>query len=221
MDCNSARRRGLVACAVTVALAPATTGSAAADVLSGTLPISAPAPTCLLPDGTPVPALSTGGCPSTAVVTGPGSITSTLPVVGGTIPTTGTTGTSTTTGTGTAGDGHGSAAGQPDTRGPRARLAARRARLALSLRRGYTVTVACDEACAIDGGLSKAGRWSAIARGSARLNGRGKTKLTLRFTGKARRALARSRSVKLTIRVTATDAAGNVTTTRRSVTLKR
>jgi hypothetical protein len=46
-------------------------------------------------------------------------------------------------------------------------------------------------------------------------------KLTAKFTRKAKRTLARLRLVKLTLRLTATDTAGNVTVTKKTLTLKR
>jgi hypothetical protein len=57
--------------------------------------------------------------------------------------------------------------------------------------------------------------------GNRALLAAGKMKLTAKFTRKARRGLARLRSAKLPLRLTATDAAGNVTVTKKTLTLKR
>jgi hypothetical protein len=61
-----------------------------------------------------------------------------------------------------------------------------------------------------------------VAKSTTRtLGGPGSAKLTARFTKKATKALARLRTVKLALRLTATDAAGNVSVKTRSVTLRR
>jgi hypothetical protein len=66
--------------------------------------------------------------------------------------------------------------------------------------------------------LSKTGAAAVqIGTGSATLTKAGKKAATLRLTSAAKRALARVRNVKLALRATATDAAGNART--RSVTV--
>jgi subtilisin family serine protease len=60
-----------------------------------------------------------------------------------------------------------------------------------------------------------------IASGRASAGRAGATWVTLRLTSRAKRALARVRSVKATLRATATDAAGNRRTRSRTVTLVR
>jgi hypothetical protein len=126
--------------------------------------------------------------------------------------------------TGVPGSGGGSAGTgatqQRDTRAPRARLAARRGRLSLALRKGYIVVVFCDEACTVKGQLAQSGRRAPLGRGGARIAAPGKGKLKLRFSRSARKALRREASAKLTIRVTVTDAAGNAATRRVAVTLR-
>jgi hypothetical protein len=49
----------------------------------------------------------------------------------------------------------------------------------------------------------------------------GSMKLTARFTRSGKRALGRLRSAKLTLRLTVTDAAGNVTLAKKTLKLKR
>jgi subtilisin family serine protease len=60
-----------------------------------------------------------------------------------------------------------------------------------------------------------------IATGGAKLTGAGTKAGTLRLTAAAKRALARVGSVKVTLRATARDAAGNARTASRAVTLTR
>jgi hypothetical protein len=214
MRIHNALRRIVAAGSAVLVVALATAGSAAALSVPGD------------PLGTVLPTICpvTGAVPTGDCVTGTGV---TVPGTGITVPVTGDVGSGVTgvlpTGGSTAAGNTPSGGGSSvaDTRRPRARLGARRGRLTVSLHRGYTVTVACDEACSIAGQLSHAGRWSAIARGKARLNAPGKVKVKLRFTRAARRALKSKRSVKVTIRVTVVDAAGNATKRTKRVTLRR
>ncbi len=57
--------------------------------------------------------------------------------------------------------------------------------------------------------------------GNRAIAGPGAIKLVAKFTKKWKRKLARLRKAKLTLRLTATDAAGNVTVKKKTVTLKR
>jgi subtilisin family serine protease len=101
------------------------------------------------------------------------------------------------------------------------------------LTRGLRVPATCSERCTarveitIDGRTAKRLRLSTratkvrVAGGTATL-ARGATRsVTVRFTARAKRALRRTRSVRVAVRVTATDAAGNARTRARSVTLGR
>jgi hypothetical protein len=228
MRIHNALRRIVAAGSAVLVVALATAGSAAALSLPGD-PLGTVVPTLCPVTG----AVPTGDCVTGTGVTVPGTGVTvpgtgvTVPGTGITVPVTGDVGSGVTgvlpaggsTAAGNTPSGGGSAVA--DTRRPRARLGARRARLTVSLHRGYTVTVACDEACSIAGQLSHAGRWSAIARGKARLNTPGKVKVKLRFTRAAKRALKSKRSVKVTIRVTVVDAAGNATKRTKRVTLRR
>jgi hypothetical protein len=211
MATGSALRRGYIVSAGVIACGLAGAASPAAAQTS---------PICSIAGGVPVVGTVTNCPPSTGVtapgVTVPGVTvpgvnpgTSTLPIVGG----------STGTGNGT---GNGTGAGaQRDARAPRLRVSARRGRLSLALRKGYSVVVFCDESCSVSGQVAQSGRRATVGRGSARVSAPGKVKLKLRFTSAARQALRRKPSAKLTIRVTVTDAAGNAATKRAAVTLKR
>jgi hypothetical protein len=61
----------------------------------------------------------------------------------------------------------------------------------------------------------------AVARSASKSVKAGKQSLTLKFTKPARRSLARSRSVKLTVKVTFAPKGGAKQTTSLLVTLKR
>jgi hypothetical protein len=60
-----------------------------------------------------------------------------------------------------------------------------------------------------------------IATGTASLTKAGRTSVTVRISAKAKRALARLRSVKVSLRATAIDAAGNGRTRAKTLTLTR
>jgi hypothetical protein len=60
-----------------------------------------------------------------------------------------------------------------------------------------------------------------VARGSKRAPRAGRFKVVARFTGKARRKLARRRSVTLVARLIVTDAAGNRTRKSKRIRLRR
>ena len=108
-----------------------------------------------------------------------------------------------------------------------------RAALRSALARGLRVPAACSERCSLRVALTldrrtakrlRLARGSAtvrVASGSAALSGAGSRAVTLRFTNTAKRALSRVRRVTVTVRVTATDAAGNRRVRSRSVTLAR
>jgi glucose/arabinose dehydrogenase len=89
--------------------------------------------------------------------------------------------------------------------------------------RGLRIHVACSEPCMIKAelqlsraiarslGLRTPGSRSmvVIGRGARALHASGRASITVRLTAKARRALRRLRHGRLTVRITATDAAGN------------
>jgi hypothetical protein len=205
MLCKPAPRRVVVACAATLSVALATAGSATAAIIpeglpGGTLPPVTLTPVCLPADPACLPATE---------VVDPGL----------SLPAGGSTDTPGGSMDATGGGGDRDTTGPADTRRPTVLLTARRGRVAGSLRRGLTVQVSCDEACSIQGRLLS--RSTDVAGGVARLRQAGKTTLRLRFTKRARKALARRRTVKLVVHVTVTDAAGNTTTARKRVVLRR
>jgi pilus assembly protein TadC len=61
---------------------------------------------------------------------------------------------------------------------------------------------------------------TSIGSATAKLSRAGAASVTLRLTSAAKRALKRSRNVKVTVRATATDAAGNRASARRTLTLR-
>jgi hypothetical protein len=101
------------------------------------------------------------------------------------------------------------------------------------LARGLRVPATCSERCSLRVALTldrrtakrlRLARGSAtvrVASGAAALSGAGSKAVTVRFASAARRALARVRRVTVTVRVTATDPAGNRRVRRASVTLAR
>jgi subtilisin family serine protease len=108
-----------------------------------------------------------------------------------------------------------------------------RAALRSVLARGLRVPATCSERCSLRVALTLDRRTAArlrlargsatvrVASGSAALSGAGSRAVTLRFTSSAKRALSRVRRITVTVRVTATDAAGNRRVRSRSVTLAR
>jgi hypothetical protein len=84
---------------------------------------------------------------------------------------------------------------------------------------GMATSVRCSEACAISGQLRRGRR--AVARGTATLAGAGRTWLFLRLRGSVAKRLVSGGGVRATLRLTVTDASGNVTRTRRAVVLRR
>jgi hypothetical protein len=97
------------------------------------------------------------------------------------------------------------------------------------LRRGQPVTVTCSEACAVVAGLSVSRRTARrlrlpsaqLARTAATRPDAGALRLILRPAAKAARRLARVRRLAATLRVKATDAAGNASTAQRKLVRTR
>jgi hypothetical protein len=123
---------------------------------------------------------------------------------------------------------------EPDTTKPVATITFAKQRLARVLRVGFVGSAVSTEggtlrldvllAPKLARKLKLAGPSAAlvVAKSATRtLGGPGSAKLTAKFTKKAKKALARLRTVKLTLRLTATDAAGNASVKTRSVTLRR
>ncbi len=102
-----------------------------------------------------------------------------------------------------------------DTARPSLLLAVDRMRERSALRRRLGAAVSCSEACSLEGTLLR--RRTVVGRAQGALASAGRATLTFNATS-ARRRLARGgRRVTLRIRVTARDAAGNRTTTSRSI----
>ena len=132
------------------------------------------------------------------------------------------------TGTGT-GTGTGSETGTPppppaeeaaDTTRPLAVLSVRRHRLARALKKGLAGSATSNEAAKVRLDVLL-GRKLLATTGERVLAAPGSMKLTARFSRKGRRALASKRSAKLALRLTVTDAAGNVTVTGKTLKLRR
>lgn len=108
-------------------------------------------------------------------------------------------------------------------------LVAVRANLRSVLRSGLSFKALCTEICVFLGELRLDARMAkrlklpqVIGRATAQtLAANAQTKIRIKVTAKARRKLARLSSVRLTVRGTATDAAGNAETENKRVTLRR
>jgi hypothetical protein len=109
-----------------------------------------------------------------------------------------------------------------DTTKPVATITFAKQKLARVLKVGFVGSAASTEGGKLRLDVLMGRKQLLVATSNSRaLGGPGSMKLTAKFTRKAKRALARLRSVKLTVRLTATDAAGNVTVTKKTLTLKR
>lgn len=116
-----------------------------------------------------------------------------------------------------------------DTRAPRVTLRPpANPRLAAVLGRGLRLRVGCSEGCRIDA-RAKLGHRTAqrlslhgvLARRSTLLARAGHTRLVMRLTPEARAKLGDLRALTLDIVLTVTDRAGNATTVRKALNLKR
>jgi hypothetical protein len=113
----------------------------------------------------------------------------------------------------------------PDTTGPFAVLVpgVRSLKRSALARRGLRVTYVCGEACGATFALKRSTRNLGTAK--TRLTTAGIGSARVRLSRSARRTLAaalkRRRRVRTTLSATFTDAAGNPTTWRRRVTVKR
>ncbi len=92
-------------------------------------------------------------------------------------------------------------------------------KLKAALRKGLKVSVTVPSAGKLSATATKKGK--TVAKAASKAVKAGKQSLTLKFTKAARRSLARSRSVKLTIKVTFAPKGGAAKTTTQAVTLKR
>jgi len=116
----------------------------------------------------------------------------------------------------------------PDRAAPNAALVQPRLRQLGRLRgAGVRVRVRCDEACRIAaelriaaGTARRLGVPRRIARGSASLAGAGTADVRLRAPSRVRARLRRLRSLSVTVKLTATDAAGNAASVSRRLRLR-
>jgi uncharacterized repeat protein (TIGR01451 family) len=116
-----------------------------------------------------------------------------------------------------------------DRSAPRITLSVARSKLGKILRRGQAVTVSCSEACDVTATLSVSRRTARklrlasmrLARTASTRPDAGALRLNLRPAGRAARRLARIRRLPATLRVTATDPAGNAFTAHRKLGLRR
>jgi hypothetical protein len=92
-------------------------------------------------------------------------------------------------------------------------------RVGTVLRSGLRILLTCSETCTVRGVARWRGR--PAASGTTRALAGLARRLTLRFTGAAKRSLRRVRSARLALTLTATDASGNRRTIARSLTLRR
>ncbi|HZN12449.1 MAG TPA: hypothetical protein VFC61_12270, partial [Blastocatellia bacterium] len=130
------------------------------------------------------------------------------------------TGSGTGSGSGTGTGGGAPSAGSPDLTAPVAVLTFARGRLARALRRGLGATGSSTEAGTLRLDVLYRGR-NVASSGNRSLQAPGAMKLVAKFNRKGKRALARRRSAKLTLRLTVTDAAGNATVRKKSVKVRR
>ena len=115
-----------------------------------------------------------------------------------------------------------------DTTPPALTLAAAKRRLGAFRSKGLRVTMSCSEACQYALTLQidkRTARRLKLSRTIGRAKGAriaaGRFTVTVKLSRKTARKLARLRSLKLSIALTAADAAGNRSAMKRSLTLKR
>lgn len=104
--------------------------------------------------------------------------------------------------------------GVADKTKPKVTTTVRKQKLKTVLSRGLKVTAKCDEACTIKASLRLKSKQ--VAKGTST----GKP-LTLKLSKAAKKTLKQAKRAKLTLRLTATDAAGNARTTTKTITLRR
>lgn len=119
-----------------------------------------------------------------------------------------------------------------DTTPPVFTFTPRGQKLGTVLKKGYALTVTTNEPGAGAAQLTASGaaarglkvttaKTATVAKGTKPFPAAGSQTLVLKFTKKARKRLARKRSIKLTLTVTVADAAKNSTSARKTITLKR
>jgi hypothetical protein len=115
---------------------------------------------------------------------------------------------------------------------PQVSVAAAAQKLGTVLKKGFKASARCASTCSIAGSLVLPSRTAkrlhiaaasnvTVARGSASLSHAGSATVTLKFTTRARKALAKLRSVTLTLRVVGANTAGSGPAVSRTVKLRR
>jgi hypothetical protein len=117
-----------------------------------------------------------------------------------------------------------------DLQAPALRLAVGRRQRFAELGGGLAVGVRCSEACTIKADVRLTARQArrlrlsrsrTVGRGSAQLDGAGRTYAFVRFNRRAWRRLSRARRASVQLRVVATDRAGNHRSLRRTIALRQ
>jgi hypothetical protein len=118
----------------------------------------------------------------------------------------------------------------PDKLAPTIALAIAKTKLKALLAKGLPVTVSCSEACkfvlslVVDSKTAKKlhlSRVATVGRASGTLTTAGKKKVVVKLTKKAKKKVAKAKKIVITVKTTATDAAGNRGTKSKKVTIKR
>jgi len=116
-----------------------------------------------------------------------------------------------------------------DTTPPVLTLAAAAQKLGKVLKSGLKATLGCNEPCAVSEVITVDAKTAKKLKLKSRTIGKkvvaftaaGRKVVTVKFTAKAIKALKKVKKVKVTITATAADRAGNKTTKRKALTLKR
>lgn len=108
--------------------------------------------------------------------------------------------------------------GVADTTKPQVTATVKRQKLKTVLSRGLKVTAGCSEACTVKASLRLKNK--EVGKRTVKLTTKSTT-LTLKLTSKARKVNRKARKLAFTVRLTATDAAGNQSATSKKVTVKR
>ena len=118
----------------------------------------------------------------------------------------------------------------PDKTAPAIALAIAKTKLAALLAKGLPVTVSCSEACkfslalTVDSKTAKKlhlSRVATVGRARGTLTTAGKKKVRVKLTRRAKKRIAKAKKIVITVKATATDAAGNRATKSKKVTIKR
>ena len=119
----------------------------------------------------------------------------------------------------------------PDTAAPQLTAAPKAPKMAALVKSGIPVTVGCSEACkvtvvaTVDKATAKRlklGKKSLqVGKTTQNLAAGVKATLKVKLSGKAKKAAERQRSIKVTLTITAVDAAGNAKVSKKTVTVRR